>query len=252
MHLTPYGAYVFIAISRRTLALVGVLALAACAGAPPAAAPPAAPNPNTLTAEERAQGWRSLFDGHSLDGWHIYHGTGTPASWRAVGGALTRVGDGGDLVTNDRFANFELALDWRVPRGGDSGIIYRIDDGGNATYMSGPELQLLDDAGHAEGKAPLTGSGSVYGIYPAVDAAPRPAGEWNSARLVVNGNDVEHWLNGTRVVQYVLGSPDWEQRVAASRFRQWPAYGRGLRGRIGLQDHGDSVAYRNIRIRELP
>lgn len=236
---------------RRASIVAVIFTLAGCASAPE---PPIQPAPTvpTLTAEERAAGWRSLFDGTSLAGWHIYHGTGTPTNWGAVNGTLMRLSAGGDLVTNEQFANFELALDWRISRGGNSGILYRIDDGGAATDMSGPELQVLDDSLHAEGKSPLTSSGSVYGIYPAARAVVHPAGEWNSARLVVTGNTVEHWLNGTRVVQYVLGSPDWEQRVTASKFRQWPAYGRGLRGRIGLQDHGDIASYRNIRIRELP
>jgi hypothetical protein len=204
-----------------------------------------------LSADERANGWRPLFDGVSLAGWRVYHGSG-PAGWRVANGMIERVGSGGDLVTDGTFANFELAIDWKVAPGGNSGIIYRIDDAGEQTYMTGPEMQVLDDERHADGKSPLTSAGAVYGLYPAARGVARPAGEWNEARLVVNGNRVEHWLNGTPVAKYDLGSADWEQRVAASKFNEWKGYGRSARGRIGLQDHGDQVFYRNIRIRELP
>ena len=205
----------------------------------------------TLSYEERAAGWRPLFDGVSLAGWRIYHG-GTPTGWRVADGVIERGTGGGDLVTDETFANFELALDWKVAPGGNSGIIYRIADTGEHTYETGPEMQVLDDERHADGRTPLTSAGAVYGLYPAPLGIVKPVGEWNAARIVVNGNRVEHWLNGTPVAKYDLGSVDWEQRVAASKFNDWKGYGRAPRGRIGLQDHGDQVSYRNIRIRVLP
>jgi hypothetical protein len=214
----------------------------------------AAPTPSTptLTAEERAAGWRPLFDGSTLAGWHVYHSTGTQTGWRAADGMISRVGRAGDLVTDEQFGNFDVALDWKVQPGGNSGIIYRVGDEGEATYMTGPEFQVLDDARHADGKDPLTSAGAVYGLYPAPRGIVKPAGEWNSARILVNGNHVEHWLNGTRMAQYELGSSEWSQKVAASKFSAWPGYGKSARGRIALQDHGDSVSYRNIRIKVLP
>ena len=216
------------------------------------ATPASPPSASTLTAEERAAGWRPLFDGSTLTGWHVYHGTGAPTGWRAANGMISRVGGSGDLVTDEQFGNFDLALDWKIQPGGNSGIIYRISDEGEATYMTGPEFQVLDDARHADGKDPLTSAGAAYGLYPAPRGIVKPAGEWNAARIVVNGNHVEHWLNGTRTAQYDLGSSEWSKKVAASKFAAWSGYGKSSRGRIGLQDHGDSVSYRNIRIKVLP
>ena len=197
--------------------------------------------------------WQSLFDGTSLSGWHGFKTPGVvPAGWQALDGTLTRVTAAEDLVTDRTFANFELTLDWLISEKGNSGVIYRIDPTAEVTYESGPEMQVLDDAGHADGKSPLTSAGAAYGIYPAPRGVVKPAGQWNSVRLIVNGAHVEHWLNGTKVVEYELWSPDWEAKVKASKFDQWKGYGRAQRGYIGLQDHGDRVSYRNIRIRELP
>lgn len=196
--------------------------------------------------------WRSLFDGSTLAGWRGFRQDGAPAGWTVQDGAITRVGRGGDLVTVDQFASFELELEWRVAPGGNSGILYRVTEDADQTYHTGPEMQVLDDAGHADGRSRLTAAGSVYGLYPAPEGVVKPANEWNRVRLVVNGNHVEHWLNGTKVAEYELGSPDWERRVAESKFDDWKGYGRAPRGHVALQDHGDLVQYRDIRVRELP
>jgi len=197
--------------------------------------------------------WQTLFDGATLTGWHNFKTPGAaPVGWAVIDGEIVRTGDGGDLVTDKQYANFELALEWKVLPKGNSGIIFRIDPASEVTYTSGPEMQVLDDDGHADGKSPLTSAGAGYGLYPAPRGVVKPATQWNSARLLVNGNHVEHWLNDVKVVEYELGSPDWEQRVQDSKFKAWTGYGRATRGFIALQDHGDRVAYRNIRIRELP
>lgn len=201
----------------------------------------------------REDGWRSLFDGKSTDAWRGYRKDHLPAGWQVVDSALTRVGRAGDIVTREQFQDFELALQWRVAPGGNSGVFYRVREAPELkqVWQSGPEFQVLDDAGHRDGARPETSAGACYGLYAAPRGVVRSAGEWNEARIVVQGSRVEHWLNGRRVVEYELGSDEWEERVRRSKFADHPAYGRAPRGHIALQDHGDRVAYRNIRIRVM-
>ena len=213
------------------------------------AAPPAT---NTLTARERAAGWRLLFDGRTTAGWRGYGQPSLPDGWQAVDGALTRVGRGGDIVFDEQLDRYELALEWMVREGGNSGVFYHAVETADAIYYSAPEMQVLDDERHADGKSPLTSSGAAYALYPAPRGVVKPAGQWNAVRLVVDRDRVEHWLNGQKIVEYTLGSDDWKAKVAASKFAQWPAYGQARRGLIGLQDHGDWVAYRNVKLRVLP
>lgn len=198
-------------------------------------------------------GWHSLFDGKTTKGWHGFKTPGKmSAGWTVEAGAITRSGPADDIVTDKMYANFELNLDWKISAKGNSGIIYRIDPKSEVTYMSGPEMQVLDDDGHPDGKSTLTSAGADYGLYPAPRGVVKAVGEWNSVRLIVNGNHVEHWLNGTKVVEYELGSADWTAKVKASKFAAWPGYGKAKAGYIGLQEHGARVWYRNIRIKELP
>lgn len=207
---------------------------------------------NTLTSEERAAGWRLLFDGKTTEGWRGYKMDSMPHGWQAVDGELTRVASAGDIMTRDKYANFELSLEWKISEGGNSGIFYRASEDDDAIYWSAPEMQVLDDAKHPDGKSRLTAAGADYDIYPSPAGVVKPAGQWNLVRLVVKGNHVEHWLNGKQIVDYELGSPDWEKRVKASKFAPHVHYGRNATGYIGLQDHGDQVAFRNIKIRVLP
>ncbi len=196
-------------------------------------------------------GWTVLFDGTGTDAWRAYQRQDFPAGWQVVDGALTRVGEGGDIITKEQFGDFELELDWSVAPGGNSGIMFRVTEADSNTYRTGPEMQVLDDAKHRDGASRLTAAGANYGLHEAPAGVVKPAGEWNHVRLVVRGAHVEHWLNGQKVVEYELWSPDWEERVKKSKFVEWPGYGRATRGHIALQDHGDRVAYKNIRIREL-
>jgi hypothetical protein len=205
--------------------------------------------PNTLTEAERADGWRLLFDGESTTGWRGFRMDAMPDGWSVQDGVLEFGGRGGDIVTDEEFGDFELVLDWRVGPAGNSGIFYRVNEDVDVIYRSAPEYQLLDDAGHADGASELTSAGAAYGLYPAPRGAVRPAGEWNTARIVVRGNQVEHWLNGVQTASYELYSDDWEARVRDSKFNDWPEYGRSERGNIGLQDHGDPISFRNIKVR---
>ena len=215
---------------------------------------PAPPKPpqNVLTATERDHGWELLFDGRSLAGWHHFKQPGEPIrGWEVLDGALVRTGAGGDLVSAAEYRDFELSLEWKISERGNSGIFYRVADAHDAVWESGPEMQVLDNAGHADGRNPLTSAGSCYAIHAPKWDPTRPVGLWNEARVLVRENHVEHWLNGSKVVEYELLSPEWEELVRASKFGAMPAYGRAREGRIALQDHGDRVEYRNVKVREL-
>jgi hypothetical protein len=207
--------------------------------------------PNTLTAQERQEGWALLFDGRTTSGWRGFRQDRMPGGWAVVDGALTRIAGGGDIVTTEQFGDFELALEWKVSPRGNSGIFYRATEDVERIYFAAPEYQILDDARHPDGQSALTSAAALYGLYAPRPKATRPAGEWNEARVVARGPRVEHWLNGVMVVEYDASSDDFAKRVAASKFAEWPPFAKSLRGHIGLQDHGDWIAYRNIRIRVL-
>jgi len=197
-------------------------------------------------------GVRTLFDGVSTRGWRGFRRPDAPTGWQVVDSALTRVGEGGDLITDEQFENFELALEWKIREGGNSGIMFRVTEDAEQAYYTGPEMQVLDDAHHRDGGSRLTSAGSNYGLHAAPEGVVRSPGQWNAVRLVVNGAHVEHWLNGVKVVEYELWTAAWDSLVRASKFAQWPGYGRARKGHIVLQDHGDWVAYRHISIRVLP
>lgn len=248
----------------RRCAVLSVAALLAvgCSGAS-APSPPGAPSatvdtavpragPNTLSDAERAAGWRLLFDGRTTGGWRGFRQPAVPAGWQVIGDALTRAGAGGDLITEEQFENFELAVEWQIGDGGNSGIMYRVSEAVEAAFFSGPEFQIVDNVRNPAGGTDVTSAAACYAIYaPSVDAM-RAAGSWNQARILVDGRHVEHWLNGVNVVAYELGSVDWLERVGGSMYRDVPAYGRQPIGHIALQDHGDRVAYRAIKLRRLP
>lgn len=208
--------------------------------------------PNELTAAEKKAGWKLLFDGKTTDGWRGYKKDRMPDGWKVENGALVRVSGGGDIVTTEQFDNFELSLEWKIAPGGNSGIMYRVSESEGAPYMTGPEMQVLDNSKHADGKNPLTSAGACYALYPPPKDVTRPVGEWNRARILVNGNKVEHWLNGEKLVAYEIGSEDWNRKIAASKFKSWARFGKEPKGHICLQDHGDRVEYRSIKIRPLP
>jgi cytochrome c len=211
--------------------------------------PPPARPANVLSDAETKAGWRLLFDGKTTRGWRGYKQKEAPSGWKVEGGALARVGDGIDLVSEEEFEDFELAYDWKISEGGNSGVLFHVSEDRGYVWETGPEMQILDNDGHADGKDPRTSAGSNYALHAPQWDATRPVGLWNSARILVKGSHVEHWLNGKKLLEYELWTPEWTALVQASKFRTMPGYGLNHRGHIALQDHGDRVEFRNVKIR---
>lgn len=203
---------------------------------------------NTLTAAEKKAGWTLLFDGHSTAGWRGFKGAPEPG-WAVKDGVLAPQSKASkDLVSAGEYENFELDFDWKISPKGNSGVMYHVLDQGDETYWSGPEYQLLDNA---RGEPPLERAGSLFALYAPTKDVPKPVGEFNHSRLVVDHGHVQHWLNGVKVAEYDLASDDFKAKVAASKFKRWPIFATGKTGHIALQNHGDWVGFRNIKIRVL-
>jgi hypothetical protein len=272
---------------RKELLAFCILAASALAGCRSAAAGggdgfSASSTPNTLTAAERRDGWRLLFDGRTLAGWRGLGYPGVPQGhWTVEDGAIKKVASrsvpagpngerpqGGDLMTVATFGDFELSWDWKMSPAGNSGLKYNVSEelsGGQpsnalrpATGTSGVshsaigfEYQMIDDDRHSDGKLPTHRSGALYDlITPNERKQLKPIGEWNHSAIVFVGNHGEHWLNGVKVVEYELGSARLDSALAASKFRSMPWYAQRRTGHIVLQDHGDDAWFRNMKIRE--
>jgi hypothetical protein len=196
--------------------------------------------------------WRVLFDGTSLDAWRGYKTDAIPTGWRIADGTLAKDVPVADIMTKDQFGDFELELEWKIGDAGNAGIFYRGTQEYDHIYWSAPEYQLLDDVKGTDNKSRLTCAGAAYAVYPSPAGHLKPVGEWDTTRIVAKGAHVEHWLNNVKLLEYELWSPDWEAKVKASKFKDWPNFGRAKRGYIALQgDHAGALAFRNIRIREL-
>lgn len=213
---------------------------------------------NSLTPRERSAGWQLLFNGRDLDGWRSFDGGAPSSSWVVREGALELTADSGkmsgaDLVTAGSYGTFELTLDWKVEKGGNSGVLYlaRNEPQTKHIYETGLEMQVLDDAGHADGKIPTHRAGSLYDLTVPPQGVARPAGSWNHARLLVEPGHIRQWLNGTLTADVSYGDAEWKKRVAASKFAKMPLFGTFSSGVIGLQDHGEPVAFRNIKLRPI-
>jgi hypothetical protein len=209
--------------------------------------------PNSLSGAEKAAGWKLLFDGKSLAGWRGYKEEAVGAGWKVQDNAIVlTAAKAGDLVTVAQFADFELIFEWKISEAGNSGVIYRVGMGESASYRTGPEYQVLDNQKAKDNKLGNHLAGSLYDIGPdAPRELPKPVGEWNSSRLLVRGWKVEHWLNGVPIVTLDLASPEGKAAIAKSKFKDWPTFASLSRGHIALQDHGDVVSYRSLKIREL-
>jgi len=226
---------------------------------------------NKLSKSEKAAGWRLLFDGTTLSGWRGFHSDQyagnngpIPGGWMVSDGALHKAAGrgtaehpGGALITVDQFGNFELSIEWKISKGGNSGIKYLVSESLPPTGRGAVsfEYQVLDDDNHPDAKMGIAGnrtSGALYDlIAPAAAKRLRPVGEFNQTRIIVRGDRIEHWLNGVKVVEFDRTSEDYRQHLAQSKFKSTKGFGEARQGHLLLQDHGDAVWYRNIKIREL-
>lgn len=197
-------------------------------------------------------GWRPLFDGKSMTGWRGYRSEAVPDGWRVADGILQKDKPVGDIISVEQFGDFEVEFEWRIAEGGNSGIFYRGTEEYDKVYWSATEYQLLDDEKAADGKSRLTSAGAAHSLYPSPAGHLSPVSQWNVTRIVATGTHVEHWLNGFKLLEYETLSPDWEARVAASKFKPYPNYGRSMRGHFSIQgDHLGALAFRTIRVREF-
>ncbi len=209
---------------------------------------------NQLTAAEKQQGWKLLFDGKTLNGWRNYNNA-TSDAWYVSEGLIKNkkedVTGRADLITREKFDNFELVFDWKVDKGANSGVIYLIEEGKHASYESGPEYQLIDDHGYEHELSDGQKSGANYDMYPPTSVTSKPVGEFNTSRIIVKDGHIEHWLNGVKVVEYENNSDDWKQRKEKSKWKDVMPYGQAKSGHIALQDHGGGIYFRNIKVRKL-
>lgn len=197
--------------------------------------------------------WRSLLEPSSANAWRGWTSSGFPEGWRVTAGVLTKDGSVDDLVTHEMYGDFELELEWKLAKAGNSGIFYRGTRDYDHIYWSAPEYQLLDDANAHDGQARLTSAAAAYALYAAPAGVVLPYDQWNETRIIVKGAHVEHWLNGQKVVAYELWSEDWKSKVAASKFAAYPLYGLAKSGVIGIQgDHDGALSIRRMRVRTLP
>ncbi len=216
---------------------------------------------NSLTAQEKKEGWKLLFDGKTTTGWRNFNSDKINPGWKVADGSLyldtTKVNGkvvaAGDIVTVDEYENYELSIDWKIQACGNSGIIFNVQEGSKytASYQTGPEMQVLDNACHLDAKIIKHRAGDLYDLISCSTETVKPAGEWNQAKLIANKGHYTFWLNGVKTVEFDMGTPQWNEMVAGSKFKDMPDFGKFTKGRIDLQDHGNMVSFRNIKIKEL-
>lgn len=210
---------------------------------------------NTLSEKEKKEGWRLLFNGKNIDGWRTFQGKEI-TGWKVVDGVLNNSGvgsdHGGDIITREKFQNFELSLEWKIAPQSNSGIFYHVNEKiGTAIYESGPEYQLIDDKGWPDKLRDDQYSGANYGMHAPKNAVVKELSEWNQTRIIVDGPHVLHYLNGVKVVDYELWNNDWKMLKEKGKWKDYPYYGMARKGQIGLQDHGGLAQFRNIKIKVI-
>lgn len=217
---------------------------------------------NTLTEKEKKQGWKLLFDGTTLKGWHNFKSDKIGDAWSVEDASIHlnkkqqegfQVKGGGDIVTESEFENFELKLDWKIAACGNSGIIFNVVESPEYQYVwqTGPEMQVLDNTCHPDAKIDKHRAGNLYDLIKSPKESVKPANEWNSVRIISNKGKLELWLNDVLQVKTTMFTPEWEALISGSKFKGMPAFGKAKKGHISLQDHGDLVWFRNIKIKEL-
>ncbi len=216
-------------------------------------------NHNTLTPEEEAAGWKLLFDGKTMNGWKDFNGTTLTLPWHVVDGCIQAKGTGGDsygyIVTEKEYENFELSWDWKLSKGGNSGMLYHVVENPlfEVPYVTGPEYQLIDEPNFPDQLEEWQKLGVDYAMYLPDKSLMKvkPAGEWNNSKIVFDNGHVEHWLNGVKILEFEAWTDDWFERKNSGKWAHAPEYGLARKGVICLQDHGDPASFRNIKIREI-
>jgi len=219
---------------------------------------------NILRPEEKEEGWVLLFDGKTTDGWRTYGAKNIGSSWVVKDGVLalevvpakngkTKSADGGDIITLKQYENYDFSIDWMVGPCANSGIIFNVveDKKYKRTYHTGPEMQVLDNSCHPDAKIHTHRAGDLYDMIACSEEVVNPAGEWNTARIRVENGVTEFYLNEKNVVSFTMFDDNWQKMIAESKFKDMPGFGKYRKGHIALQDHGDAVAYKNIKIKEL-
>jgi 3-keto-disaccharide hydrolase len=232
----------------RSLLVVTAAMTAACSNTSPIDARECV---NKLTEQEQSSGWQLLFDGTDLKHWRSYQEQHVNKSWEIENGCLTTTGWGGDLISRQQFADFELKLDWRISASGNSGIFIRGDESGKTIHHTGFEMQVIDNAGHRDASNPSHRAGAYYDMIAPPEDSSLPALEWNAVHIIARGPHIEFWLNGRQSAKFELASPEWQALYGASKFIDRPDYGTLLRGHIGFQGHWNTVWFRNVRVLEL-
>lgn len=210
---------------------------------------------NQLTDAEKSEGWQLLFDGQTKNGWHSYNNKGNLDDWKVENGnlVLNSTKKDIDIITDEEYENFHLMLDWNIAEGGNSGIIFLVKEAPefDRTYKTGLEMQVLDNERHSDAKIPKHRAGDLYDLIACSTETVKPAGQWNTAEIIKNNDSLTLRLNGTTVVQTMLFDDNWKKMLAGSKFNEWKSFGTFRKGAIALQDHGDKVMYRNIKLRKL-
>ena len=237
------GSKLILSIKNKTLAAITLLSVISL---------PIFADDNQLTAQEKADGWQLLFNGKDMSHWRTFKQPTVNEKWQIEDGAIAlTAGGGGDLISKENYKNFELTLDWRIAEVGNSGILILADEKGKYIYSHAPEIQILDNERHPDNKLDTHLSGSLYDMIASPVASHKKAGEWNSTKIRLENSALTIWQNDVQTAKVTIGSDEWKNLIAKSKFASWAGFAAAKAGHLGLQDHGDKVWFKNIKIKEL-